>query len=78
MENESIKISIHEIIELISEILNEDNINELTTMENCSNWDSLSHATIVAIISDKFKVEITPELFSSLISIKEIYNFLNK
>lgn len=78
MKNNNNKISVDQIIELISKVIQEENINESTSMENCLNWDSLSHASIIAIISEEFNIEITPVLFSNLISVKEIYNFLNK
>ena len=76
--SKGIKVTIEEIILLISEIINEENINEYTSMDNCINWDSLSHTSIITNISEKYKVKITPSDFTKLTSIKIIYNFLNK
>ena len=72
------EISIQEILNLISEIINEDNINYSTSMDNCINWDSLSHTSIITTISEKYKVKLTPSDFTKLTSIKLIHNFLNK
>ena len=72
------EISIQEILSLISGIINEDNINESTSMENCMNWDSLSHTSIITTISEKYKIKLTPSDFTRLTSVKQIHNFLNK
>ena len=72
------EISIDDIQNLISEIINEDNITNLTSMENCINWDSLSHTTIITTISEKYKVKLNPSDFTRLTSVKLIYNFLNQ
>ena len=72
------EISIQEILNLISEIIDEDNINYSTSMDNCINWDSLSHTSIITTISEKYKVKLTPSDFTKLTSIKLIHNFLNK
>lgn len=74
----TVKISIKEIVELISKVIEEDNIDELSSMENCLNWDSLSHTSIIAGISDKYNVKMTPIQFTKLTSVKLIYDFLNK
>jgi len=76
--NSKKEISIQEILTLISEIIYEDNINESTSMENCINWDSISHTSIITTISEKYKVKITPTDFTKLTSVKQIHNFLNK
>lgn len=72
------EISFQEILTLISGIINEDNLNESTSMDNCINWDSLSHTSIITTISEKYKVKVTPSDFTKLISVKLIHNFLNK
>jgi len=72
------EISIQEILTLISEIIYEDNIDESTCMENCLNWDSISHTSIITTISEKYKLKLTPSDFTKLTSVKQIHNFLNK
>ena len=78
MADKENKITMNEIISLVSEIIVESDINELTSINNCMNWDSLSHALIIASISDRYGVKVTPLEFTKLISVKLIYNFLNK
>lgn len=75
--SQKIKINIDEIILLISEIINEENITELTSMDNCTNWDSLSHTSIIASIAEKYEVNLTPVEFTQLTSVKLIFNYLN-
>ena len=72
------KVSFNEIISLVSEIINDDNISKNTSMDNCLNWDSLSHTSIIANISDKYNIKFSPLEFTQLTSIEQIYNFLNK
>ena len=72
------EIRINEIINLISGIISEENINESTSMENCINWDSFSHTSIISTISEKYNVKLTPSDFTKLTSVKLIHNFLNK
>lgn len=71
------EISLQEIISLISEIITEENLDELTSMNNCINWDSMSHTSIITTISEKYKVKLTPTDFTKLTSVKLIHNFLN-
>ena len=71
-------MSFKEIISLVSEIINDDNISEKSSMDNCLNWDSLSHTSIIANISDKYDIKFSPLEFTELTSIKQIYDFLNK
>ena len=72
------EINIQDILTLISGIINDDNLDESTSMENCINWDSLSHTSIITTISEKYKVKVTPSEFTKLTSVKLIHNFLNK
>ena len=76
--NKKFKISIEEIISLISNIISEENINELSSMGNTLNWDSLSHTSIICSISDKYNIKFTPKDFTQLTSVKLITDFLNK
>ncbi len=72
------RITTKEIISLISEIVPEENINELTNMNNCLNWDSITHTSIIASISQKYKLKLNPTDFAKLTSVKLIQTFLNK
>lgn len=76
--NSKREVSIQEILTLISKIINEDNIDESTSMENCINWDSFSHTSIITTISENYKVKLTPSEFAKLTSVKLIHDFLNK
>ena len=78
MEEKEIKISIEEIINLLSKEMTSEKINSTSSIDNCISWDSLSHASIIASISENFNVEITPSDFLELVSVKRIYEFLNK
>ncbi len=75
--SKKIKISLEEIIFLISEIITEENINEMTSMDNCLNWDSISHTSIISNISEKYNIKLSPIEFTQLTSVKLIFDYLN-
>tara|TARA_B100000575_G_scaffold293834_1_gene306636 strand:+ start:898 stop:1749 length:852 start_codon:yes stop_codon:yes gene_type:complete len=75
--SQKIKINIDEIILLISKIIDEENITENTSMDNCINWDSFSHTSILASIAEKYEVNLSPIEFTRLTSVKLIFDFLN-
>jgi len=76
--SKKIKVNLKEIILLISEIINDENIDEASSIENCLNWDSISHTSIITTLSEKYKVKLTPSDFTRLTSVKLIHAFLNK
>ena len=66
------------IIEIISKIIKVDSksINENSTMNDFSKWDSLAHLNIMLEIEKKFKKKINTSKMSDLDSVNKILNFL--
>ena len=65
-------------IQIISKILNVDInlINESSSMDNFSKWDSLAHLQIMSEIEKQFKKKITTSKMVDLNSVKKILEFL--
>ena len=66
------------IIEIISNIIKVDSksINENSTMNDFSKWDSLAHLNIMLELEKKFKKKINTSKMSDLDSVNKILNFL--
>ena len=66
------------IIEIISKIIKVDSklINENSTMNHFSKWDSLAHLNIMLELEKKFKKKINTSKMSNLDSVKKILIFL--
>lgn len=65
-----------EIIDLLKNILEDSTINEETSKENCSNWDSLRHLSVVVEIESVFDVILEPEDIEQMKSVKDIERIL--
>ena len=74
--NQNNKIKIIEIISKITKI-NLDQINESTSMNDFSKWDSLAHLQIMLEIEKKFQIKISTSKMSELDSVIKIIKFVN-
>ena len=73
--NQNNKIKIIEIISKIAKI-NLDQINESTSMNDFSKWDSLAHLQIMLEIEKKFQIKISTSKMSELDSVIKIIKFV--
>ena len=74
--NQNNKIKIIEIISKIAKI-NLDQINESSSMNDFSKWDSLAHLQIMLEIEKKFQIKISTSKMSELDSVIKIIKFVN-
>ena len=74
--NQNNKIKTIEIISKIAKI-NLDQINESTSMNDFSKWDSLAHLQIMLEIEKKFQRKISTSKMSELDSVIKILKFLD-
>lgn len=68
---------IEKILKVLSTVIINEEIDELTTMNSCASWDSLAHMEVITAISNEFSITIKPKHIPLLTSIKEIYEFVN-
>jgi len=64
------------IVSVVSNILDEK-IDEDSSMDNCFNWDSLTHINIIEEISNQYNIKFKPKDVVKATSIKQIYNIVN-
>lgn len=69
-------IKIEDIIRLVSQTINEDDLNVDSSMTITPKWDSLSHMIIIEALCEKYSCDIKPRDIQNLSSIKKIYLFL--
>jgi acyl carrier protein len=74
--NQNNKIKIIEIISKIAKI-NLDQINESTSINDFSKWDSLAHLQIMLEIEKKFQIKISTSKMSELDSVIKIIKFVD-
>ena len=70
-------INIDTIVKFISLVIEDEKINETSSMNNSPGWDSLMQMKIVTALSEEYNVKIMPKDVAQLTSIKSILNFLN-
>jgi len=70
-------IHIDTIVKFISSVIEDEKINETSSMANSPGWDSLMQMKIVTALSEEYNVKIMPKDVAQLTSIKSILNFLN-
>ena len=75
-DNMSNSISDYKIIEIISRVLENENININSTMLNTDNWDSLNHMRIIVELQDQLDINFLPKDIAKLTSIKSILEFI--
>lgn len=71
------QITIKGIIKIISTVLEDDQINEKSTMYNTTNWDSLNQMSIMVALFEKTKIKLTPIQISNATSVEVIEQLLN-
>jgi acyl carrier protein len=62
------------------QLLDEENtvISGNVKFRELSSWDSLSAMAIIIMIEDDYNVKITNDIFKTLITIDDIYNYILK
>ena len=70
-------IQAESVIDIVSSILSDVEIDINSGMENVSNWDSLNHMLIMVEIKDKLSIDLSPSDIADAVSIKEIMNIIN-
>jgi len=71
------QFSSKEVINIISSVLEEDEINEESTMFNTANWDSLNHMAIMTALFEKTKISFSPIQISNATSVLSITQLIN-
>ena len=70
-------ITMNQVISIIESVINEDDINKETSMENTPSWDSLTHMMIMVQLKEVLEIELSPSDISNAISTKAIFDILN-
>lgn len=65
-----------QIVEILKNVLEDGNVNEETTQENCPNWDSMHHLMVAVEIESQFGVELLPEDIEMMKSVRDIERIL--
>lgn len=68
---------INQIIANIFNISNEEVLKNLG-MDDVNNWDSLSHMNLIVSIEDEFKIELTGDDISEMITFDQIRDVIQK
>ena len=61
-----------QIIKILKSVLEDNSVNELTSKENCSNWDSMHHLMVAVEIESQFEIELQPEEIEAMRSVGDI------
>lgn len=68
---------INQILANTFNISNEEVLKNLG-MEDVNNWDSLSHMNLIVCIEDEFKIELTGDDISEMITFDQIRDVIQK
>jgi acyl carrier protein len=69
---------IEKIKDIIKGVLVLEEISNDISMENCVNWDSLSHLHIIIEIEMEFGISFEPEEIAEIRSLEKISDILEK
>ena len=61
-----------QIIDILKSVLEDSSVNELTSRENCGNWDSMHHLMMAVELESQFGVELQPEDIEAMQSVGDI------
>lgn len=53
-------------------------INITTNFRTLPGWDSMTGMTILLMVEENFKIKIESEQFKKLLTIEDLYNFINQ
>lgn len=67
----------NDVINIISSVLDEEEITEDSTMFNTASWDSLNHMSIMVALFEKTKISLSPIQISNATSVPSITQLLN-
>ena len=71
------KITKKDIAIIIAKELNDDSIDENSDMGSISNWDSLSHISVILAIEKEIGFSLSSKEIAQSTSVKSIYNIAN-
>jgi len=79
VENKNSKecITKKDIAIIITKELNDDSVDENSDMGSISNWDSLSHISVILAIEKETGLSLSPKEIAQATSVKSIYNIVN-
>lgn len=64
------------ILEIIKSVLERDNVSIDSGLGKVTGWDSVAHVKILLLVEEKTGVSIPPDQFGTLLSVRDILNFL--
>tara|TARA_B110000971_G_scaffold221097_1_gene266886 strand:+ start:1669 stop:2511 length:843 start_codon:yes stop_codon:yes gene_type:complete len=65
------------IIEIISRVLENDDVNINSTMLNTDNWDSFNHLHIIVMLKEELEIDFSPKDIANSKSVKSIIQIIN-
>ena len=66
-----------ELLEIISDVLGVA-VDEHSRMAEVEEWDSFNHVMIMMELKDAFGLDVRPDDFENLVSVKQIYDYVNR
>ena len=76
-KNSKERITKKDIITIIEKELNDGSVDENSDMSSISNWDSLSHISVILAIEKETGLSLTPKEIAQSTSVENIYNIVN-
>jgi acyl carrier protein len=72
------KITLESLLQDISEILEENKINKKSNFKRFKNWDSLSILSIIMLIQNKYKVNLSNEEITKSNNTEGLHKIIEK
>ena len=67
---------VEQIVEIMKQVFESDEVNENTSQENCSEWDSMKNLALAFELEQKFNVSLEPDDMAKMKSVKEIVSII--
>ena len=68
------------VLQIVSQIMNVpiDQLNDDSSPETITNWDSLKHMNLILALEEKFDVAFSDEEIVDMLTVKSIFEILSK
>ena len=65
------------VIQIVEEITQAKNVNDLSSVDNLPNWDSLAYMSVVAAVEDEFKIQVNQDNITEFNSVAKIVRMVS-
>lgn len=67
-----------QVLQILKDILDNENIDQNVSQENCVEWDSMAHLNIIMVVEEMFDVDIEPDDIIAITSFDQLLKYIKQ